>query len=178
VSTAEITVERASRWYGLFIQALMFCACVGLGSMALIICADVFVRNLGLSTLDFSNEVSEDILYLATLLASPWILRLGQHVRVDIVLRVLPVRLGRLLEWAGDWAGLVCCLCFVWYGAQAAIISAQSGALSIKTLVMPDWWIVAPLPVTFALLAIEFLFRMHRLSVSRHGIRDDAVSAG
>jgi len=37
-------------------------------------------------------------------------------------------------------------------------------ALSIKTLIMPEWWLLAPMPLAFALLSIEFLFRMHRLA--------------
>jgi hypothetical protein len=36
---------------------------------------------------------------------------------------------------------------------------------------------LAPLPVAFALLGIEFLFRMHRLAHATRGPRDDAVSA-
>ena len=49
-----------------------------------------------------SNELSEDILYLMTLLAAPWLLRQGQHIRVDIILRALPPRAAWLLEWVGD----------------------------------------------------------------------------
>ena len=49
------------------------------------------------------------------------------------------------------------------YGA-AARRELRAGALSIKTLVMPEWWLLAPLPVCFALLAIEFVFRMRRLA--------------
>ncbi len=60
---------------------------------------------------------------------------------------------------------------------SAALKSQQSAALSIKTLVMPEWWFLAPLPVCFALLAIEFVFRMRRLRTRERGPRDDAVSA-
>jgi TRAP-type C4-dicarboxylate transport system permease small subunit len=44
-------------------------------------------------------------------------------------------------------------------------------------LITPEWWTLAPLPLGFALLAIEFIFRMHRLSVNEIGLRDDAISA-
>jgi TRAP-type C4-dicarboxylate transport system permease small subunit len=42
---------------------------------------------------------------------------------------------------------------------------------------MPEWWFLAPLPICFALLAIEFVFRMRRLRSAEIGPRDDAVSA-
>ena len=66
---------------------------------------------------------------------------------------------------------------FVAYGGAAAWKSWHGGALSIKTLVMPEWWFLLPLPLCFALLAVEFVFRMRRLAGAAAGPRDDAVSA-
>jgi TRAP-type transport system small permease protein len=93
------------------------------------------------------------------------------------VLRVLPARVAYACEWIADALGLAACLWIVVYGSSAAWKSAQSSALSIKTLVMPEWWFLAPLPICFALLAIEFVFRMRRLARAAVGPRDDAVSA-
>jgi len=144
--------------------------------MTVMIGADVISRNAG-GGIAASNELSEDILYLMTLLAAPWVLRQGQHIRVDILLRALPVRIAWVLEWISDIVGLLCCLYFVWYGFLITLASYEAGSVNIKTLVTPEWWTLAPLPVAFALLGIEFLFRMHRLSVSTPGVRDDAVTA-
>jgi len=137
----------------------------------------VLLRNIGLGGIATSNEISEDIIYLVTLLAAPGLLRQGQHIRVDIVLRVLPAKIGWLLEWVSDILGLICCLYFVWYGARIVVASFTSAALSIKTLIMPEWWLLAPMPLAFCLLAFEFLFRMHRLALAERRPRDDAVSA-
>jgi TRAP-type transport system small permease protein len=163
--------------YGRLLEALIILACLLLLAMTLLIGADVLLRNVGLGGIAPSNELSEDIIYLVTLLAAPGLLRHGQHIRVDIVLRALPVKVAWLLEWLGDILGLICCLYFVWYGVRVAVASFTSGALSIKTLVLPEWWLLAPMPAAFILLAVEFLFRMHRLALSEHGPRDDAVSA-
>jgi len=166
-----------SRWYGRLLDAMLTAAGVLLLVMTLMIGADVALRNLGAGGVPPSNELSEDCLFLVTLLAAPGLLRQGQHIRVDIVLRVLPQRVGWLMEWAGDVTGLVCCLVFVWYGTTVTAASVADGALSIKTLVLPEWWLLAPMPVTFALLAIEFVFRMHRLALAERRPREDAVSA-
>ena len=171
------TVAQFSAWYGRVLDALMLVAAALILVMALAIGADVLFRNLGSRGLPWSAEISEDILYLVTLLTAPWLLRQGQHIRVDIVLRVLPRRLAWSLEWVGDVLGLACCLYFVVYGTRVAAESYASGAVSIKTLVTPEWWLLAPLPIAFTLVAIEFLFRMHRLAYSERGPRDDAVSA-
>ena len=166
-----------SHWYGRLLEALLLVACLLLLVMTLLIGADVLLRNIGLGGIAPSNELSEDIIYLVTLLAAPGLLRQGQHIRVDIVLRVLPAQVGWLLEWVSDVIGLVCCLYFVWYGVHVTAASYTSGALSIKTLILPEWWLLAPMPLAFVLLAVEFLFRMHRLAQSERRPRDDAVSA-
>ena len=170
-------MARLSDWYGRLLDALTLFACFLLLTMTLLIGADVLLRNIGLGGIAPSNELSEDIIYLLTLLAAPGLLRQGQHIRVDIVLRLLPARIGWLLEWFGDIVGVICCLYFVWYGARVAAASFASGALSIKTLILPEWWLLAPMPVAFVLLGVEFLFRMHRLALAERRPRDDAVSA-
>ena len=49
------------------------------------------------------------------------------------------------------------------------------GSITIKNLVFPEWWLLAPLPVCFILLAIEFVFRFHRLILNREK-REEATS--
>jgi TRAP-type transport system small permease protein len=166
-----------SRWYGRLLDGMLTVAGVLLLVMTLMIGVDVLLRNIGAGGVPPSNELSEDSLYLITLLAAPGLLRQGQHIRVDIVLRALPLRIGWLMEWAGDVIGLACCLVFVWYGISVTATSFIDGALSIKTLVLPEWWLLAPMPVAFALLAIEFVFRMQRLALAERRPREDAVSA-
>jgi len=170
-------MQRLARLQEHLLNAMMGISCLLVLAMMLIITGDVILRNLGLQGIPWSNEVSEDILYLMTLLAAPWLLRQGQHIRVDIVLRVLPTRLAWVLEWVGDIVGLLCCLYFVWYGTLITVASYSAGSIVIKTLITPEWWTLAPLPVGFVLLGIEFIFRMHRLAVAEIGLRDDAVSA-
>ena len=167
--------------FGALIEFLALVASVALLAMVAIICADVLTRNVAVPGMPrgvaWSNEISELLLYAITLLAAPWLLREGRHIRVDIVLRALPKRAAYACEWIADVLGLVSCLWLVVYGASATLKSWQSAALSIKTLVMPEWWFLAPLPACFALLAIEFVFRMRRLWRAEVGPRDDAVSA-
>ena len=66
---------------------------------------------------------------------------------------------------------------FVWYGVRVTAASYAAGAVSIKTLVLPEWWIFAPMPVCFLMVALEFVFRMRLLALAERGPRADAVSA-
>jgi TRAP-type C4-dicarboxylate transport system permease small subunit len=169
-------MDRLSRAFGVLLDRFMAAACLLLLAMTAIIGGDVFSRNAGLGGIEWSNEVSESILYLLTLLSAPWLLRQGQHIRVDILLRAVPARIGWYLEWIGDLIGLACSIYLVWYGLKVLGASYAAGAITIKTLVTPEWWLIAPLPVAFLLVAIEFVFRMYRLSKSERAPRSDAVS--
>lgn len=175
-------MARLEAAYGKLLEALALAACALVFGMTLMICADVLLRNVrivpGLVGLEWSNEISEAMLYLITMLTAPWLLRKGQHVRVDIVLRAVPKRVGWVFEWIVDVLGLACCLVIAYYGARAALASFTAGSISIKTLVTPEWWLLSVLPVAFLALSLEMLFRMRRLARGERSPRDDAVSTG
>jgi len=175
-------MDRLEAAYGKLLEALALAACALVFGMTLMICADVLLRNVrlvpGLVGLEWSNEISESMLYLVTMLTAPWLLRKGQHVRVDIVLRAVPKLVGWAFEWIADVLGLACCLVIAYYGARAALTSYTAGSMSIKTLVTPEWWLLGVLPVAFLALSLEMLFRMRRLARGERSPRDDAVSTG
>ncbi|HUL93234.1 MAG TPA: TRAP transporter small permease [Burkholderiales bacterium] len=175
-------MDRLETAYGRLLEAFALAACALVFAMTLMICADVLLRNArivpGVAGLEWSNEISEAMLYMVTMLTAPWLLRRGQHIRVDVVLRAVPKQVGWIFEWAVDILGLACCLFITYYGARAALASFAAGSMSIKTLVTPEWWLLSVLPVAFAALSIEMLFRMRRLALSERAPRDDAVSTG
>ena len=168
--------------YGRLLEVLALAACALILGMMLMICGDVFLRNVrivpGMVGIEWANEISEAMLYLIALLTAPWLMRRGQHIRVDVLLRAVPPRLGWGLEWLVDMLAMACCAIIAWYGVRAALGSWQAGSLSIKTLVTPEWWLLSVLPVAFLALTVEMLFRMRRLWLAPRAPRDDAVSTG
>jgi len=175
-------VRRFEAAYARLLEALALIACALILGMTLMICADVLLRNVrvlpGLAGLEWANEISEAMLYLVTLLTAPWLLSRGQHIRVDIVLRAVPPRVGWIFEWIVDGLAFACCATIAWYSARAALASFKAGSLSIKTLITPEWWLLSVLPLAFILLSVEMLFRMRRLARGARAPRDDAVSTG
>ncbi|MDW5441116.1 TRAP transporter small permease [Polaromonas sp. SM01] len=174
-------IDRISLLYGRFLERLALLGCAILMAMMLLIVVDVALRNLAIPGLPmglaWSTEVSELMLYLITMCVAPWLLRQGQHIRVDIMLQAIPRQLAWYLEWVGDVIGFACCIVIAWFGTQAAWSSYVSGAVNIKTLVTPEWWALAPLPLVFVLLGIEMIFRMIRLQRAERGPRHDAVGS-
>jgi TRAP-type C4-dicarboxylate transport system permease small subunit len=145
-------------------------------AMVIVVTGDILLRNVTRSGFSWANEVSEYALYLMTLLVAPWLLRRGQHVRLDLVLIAMPHRLAWLLELAADLVGLAVCVVLVRYGLAATLDSWRTGSITIKNIVFPEWWLLAPLPIIFLLLAIEFMFRFHRLLTGEKARRTDAIS--
>ena len=175
-------IVRISVLYGRLLWALAGIACGLLFLMMCMICADILLRNVrlipGVHGLAWSNELSESMLYLITLLAAPWLLRQGQHIRVDIILRAVPKPVGWAFEWIVDVLALGCCAAMAYYGARAALASYSAGSMSIKTLITPEWWLLSVLPLAFVALTLEMFFRMRRLYLAPRAPRDDAVSTG
>jgi TRAP-type C4-dicarboxylate transport system permease small subunit len=154
------------------IAALTLLAMVGL------VTADIVLRNLLGTGFAWSNEVTEYALYFITLLTAPWLLRRGQHVRIDMVLVIVPPRVAWVMEAVADILGLTASLLLVWYGTVMTLQSARLGSITIKNLVFPEWWLLAPLPICFALLALEFALRFHRLMDAPRTRRHEATSVG
>jgi TRAP-type transport system small permease protein len=175
-------MQRLSALYGRLLSLLALAGCAVLFAMMLVICVDVLLRNVrlipGVYGVAWANEATEYALYLITLLTAPWLLRQGQHIRVDIVLRVIPRRIAWYCEWLCDLTAFAVCLVIAYAAWKATASSMAINAMVVKTLAIPEWWLLAPLQVTFVLLAIEVLFRMTRLHAGDRGPRDDAVTTG
>ena len=146
--------------YRAVIHALAYAAALILGAVAVLVTLDVVMRNTGLGTIAWVVEVSEYSLPLATFLVAPWLLHRNEHVRLDVVLVLLPRRRARAIERCADAVGILICAVFVWYGVKLVFDSARLGSMVVKTLAIPEWWQYAPVPVCFLLLAVEFLRRL------------------
>src|SRR5688500_702629 len=107
-------MSRARRVFGRLYEVLALIAAWTLFAMVLLVCANIAVRNLGLGAIAWTDEASEYALYAVTLLTAPWLLRLGAHVRVDVVLATAPAPLAWLLEFIADLIGLAVALIFFW----------------------------------------------------------------
>jgi len=176
-------VKNLSALFGRLLSALALAGCAVLFAMMVVICLDVLLRNVrivpGWLGIAWANEATEYALYLITVLVAPWLLRQGQHIRIDIVLRVLPPRLAWYCEWLCDFAALACCVVMAFAAWKATASSMAIGAMVVKTLAFPEWWLLAPLQVCFALLAIEIVFRMARLrEMPQPGPREDSITTG
>lgn len=152
-------MERA---YRLLIHGMAVTAALLLGATALAVTLDVLARNLHLGANPWILEASEYVLPLATFLAAPSLLARNEHVRLDVLLHMVPRGVARWLERIANFVGLAICAVFIVYGVRTLLDSARQGSMVLKSVVFPEWWLFAPVPLCFALLAVEFLLRLAR----------------
>jgi TRAP-type C4-dicarboxylate transport system permease small subunit len=171
-------LNKLSTLFGQLFDLFAAVAALLLLAMVAVVTADILMRNaLGVG-FSWANEVTEYALYIITLLTAPWLLRRGQHVRIDMALVIVPPRVAWTMEALADIVGLAASLVLIWYGAIMTLQSARLGSLTIKNLVFPEWWLLAPLPVCFVLVALEFIFRFGRLLGAPRTRRIEATSVG
>jgi len=169
--------------YGRVLNACGIVAAIVILAMTGLIVTDVALRNLSPFFLESplvirgSVELTEYALFLTTMMAAPWLLRQGRHIRIDILLARLPPRAGWIAELACDLSGLVLSILLATYSIRSTLRSADAGTLIVKDFIIPEWWVQWPLGLMFVLLAIEFVFRIHRLVTGPRRARIEGGSA-
>lgn len=152
-------------------------------AMTVLIVADVALRNCTKLfkhcfdlTIPASVELTEYMMFYAATFAAPWLLRRGQHIRIDVLIsRVRPFA-GWIMEILCDLIGLALSLLMSWYGIAMALRSWRGDTLIVKNLIFPEWYVLWPLPVMFVLLAIEFAFRLQRILTGPRAARREGGS--
>ncbi len=148
-------------------------------AMVLGVTASVGLRAITGAEIPGAVELTEIGLYLSAILAAPWLLHQGQHIRADLLGSALPLGAARALEMASDVLGLVVCLILAYAAWGIVAESAALGSVIRRTITYPEWWLSAPLPPAFLLLGGEFAARIARLLRDPSaGTRDEARSVG
>ncbi|MGI9507716.1 MAG: TRAP transporter small permease, partial [Geminicoccaceae bacterium] len=89
---------------------------LSLGLFAVAISLDLFLRLFGLGNLPGMQEIIEYALFAGVFLSAPWVLRLGAHVRVDLLLTSLPDKAANMLGRVLDAVGLLISVILIWFG--------------------------------------------------------------
>jgi len=153
--------------YGRVLDGFGLLAGAVIALLALMISIDVVIRNVGIGNFPWLLEVAEYGLYVTTFLAAPWVLSLGAHVRVDVLINIVPKGIARLLELVADLIGLGASTVLFYYGLAATRTSYADGSLIFKDLVVTEWYLLAVMPLSAVLLMVEFVLRLRRGATGR-----------
>ncbi|MDO4683118.1 MAG: TRAP transporter small permease [Lautropia sp.] len=144
------------RWYRWLMAGCGVVAAVLFGAIGVLMAADVLLRNLGFNWIPASAELAEYGLMTATFVAAPWLLHQNAHIRIDLIVNVLPKTWAWSFSLACDvLAGTVCGV-LAWEALQVAWDAAEQQSMVFKMLMFPEWWLGMPLLVSAVLLTAEF----------------------
>jgi TRAP-type C4-dicarboxylate transport system permease small subunit len=135
--------------------------------LAVGVSAEVFARNLGLSGFYWMLEAVEYGLLFLTMLGAAYVLSIGRHVSVDLVLNGLPGRYRTALEIAINVVVVLVGLIVVYYGILAASLAYAEDSTLYKSFEIKEWIPMAAVPGGMALFTIEAIRQLVRL-ISGH----------
>jgi TRAP-type C4-dicarboxylate transport system permease small subunit len=143
-------------------------AAILFGAMALLVCADVLLRNLSITTITWSVEVTEYMLMISAFLASPWLVYTNDHIRVDILVRGLTGKTKWWFDVIGELICLAVCAILAVQSVYSLFDSMQQGGMVFKVLIFPEWWLALPMTISFILLTVEFVRRLAAAFKAEH----------
>jgi len=154
------------RFAAAFDWILETCGVLGaflVAALTAMVTLNVLLRNAFGARVPGDVELSEYAMLLITAFVVPWLLRKGQHVRIDLMLHQLPAPGGWFCEIFVDVLGFAVSALMTWYCAKVLFISISDGTRIIKEFTIPEWWTLWPLPMMFVLVTVEFVFRLKRV---------------
>jgi TRAP-type C4-dicarboxylate transport system permease small subunit len=126
-------------------------------AMMVVITLDVVLRNLGYQSSAHFFSFTEYALLVVPCLGAPWLVREKGHIYVEILLMHLGRRRRAALRRA---IGIVCiavCAVLAWYGFEVTLRDFVANEKDVRSLDMPRWIVVGFVPLSFAMMALEFL---------------------
>ena len=153
-------MRAVARLYDLTLHAMGAIAAILIAAVALGISLDVIQRNIGWGTFSWMLEASEYAIFVATFLGAPWVLRLGAHVRVDVLVTSLPPRAARVFETLANLVGVATSGVLLYYALRVTGNSIADDARIIKMFIVPEWWVFALVAFAILLIIVEFLRRI------------------
>jgi TRAP-type C4-dicarboxylate transport system permease small subunit len=126
------------------------------------ISADVALRYFRWGEIEWMLEASEYALFYLTFIGAPWALREGAHVRIDVVLSQISPKAVRRFEIVADALGLGAAAVLMIWGVKVVVASYLDNSVVSKVMVFREWWMLAIIPVSAALLCVEFIRRLVR----------------
>lgn len=102
-------------------------------------------------------EICQYLIFVLTFLGAPWLLKKRGHVAVDIVLSVLNQRANSLIAVFTSAVGMLISFFLAWYAAASTWQHFVEDIPVIEILRIPKALLLAFIPISFFLLALEFL---------------------
>lgn len=100
--------------------------------------------------------------YACVLLGSAWVLKIGSHTRIDVLINRLQPRIQSILYIVTSVISFLATAIFCWKGFDATWGAYQHGDFLYREVEVPLSVLYAFLPFAFFLLCIQFIREIHK----------------
>jgi TRAP-type C4-dicarboxylate transport system permease small subunit len=118
---------------------------------------DVALRNLGFQSSAHFFTFTEYFLLLIPLLGAPWLVREKGHIYIELLVAALPERAQRVLLVVIVVACIAVAAILAWFGGVITIQDLLGNEKDVRSFDMPRWMLIAFMPLSFGMMAVEFL---------------------
>jgi TRAP-type C4-dicarboxylate transport system permease small subunit len=119
--------------------------------------SDVLIRTAGFRTWHASSVLVEYGLLWFTMLAAPWLARQKAHVFIDAITQLLPPKYQNVLAKVVYAGCALVSFVFCYYSTRLLVSSIVDDQIDVRAVDMPMWTLLAPIPLCFLLVGIEFV---------------------
>jgi len=150
-------VQAIAKAHDMLINALKNLSCLIVFAIFILIVMDVLLPLVGLQPWEGTLGVVEYGLLWFTILAAPWLARIKGHVFIDAVNELLSPGTRKVTSKLTYLVVITGSLLLAWYSLNLAIESYVDEAIDERSIELKLWWIYAPMPLGFFLVAVEFI---------------------
>lgn len=126
-------------------------------AMMAMIVVDVALRNIGYQSSAHFFSFTEYFLMLIPLLGAPWLVREKGHIYIEIMIAALPAPVRRALLVLIVLACIAVALVLAWFGGAITLQDFLANEKDVRSFDMPRWMLMASMPLSFGMMALEFL---------------------
>ncbi|GJL80901.1 MAG: hypothetical protein DHS20C01_05350 [marine bacterium B5-7] len=124
-----------------------------------LVTADVVGRYFFDKPIGWVFEVTEHILVCVPFLGMAWLIRRGEHVRIEIVVQLFPAHWQPRFEMVADLLSALACAIATYYAVVTAIDHFSRGIVTYGIYPVPKFILITIIAFGLGLSTIEFLRR-------------------
>jgi C4-dicarboxylate transporter DctQ subunit len=146
-----------AKGYDAVLYGMAWLAGLMMVAMMAMIVVDVVLRNLGYQSSSHFFTFTEYFLLLMPLLGAPWLVREKGHIYIELFIAALPMRVRRALLMVIVIACIVVALTLAWFGGVITVQDFLGNEKDVRSFDMPRWTLTMWFPLTFGMMALEFV---------------------
>ena len=154
-------LEKARTVFDHIIDSLASVSGVIVLGIMFIMTYEVIMRYFFRKAPTWAIEVTEYGLFLLAFLGAAWLLKLGRHIRVDVVVNQLGAKAQTLFSIVTSIVGAIICLVITWFGIDATLDYLHRSVMMERVLVFPKYTLLLFIPLGCFMLAIQFLRQVY-----------------